>query len=234
MPDPRLVRSMFGRIAGRYDLLNRLLSAGIDRSWRARTVGAAGDLRGRVVVDACCGTGDLSLEFARAGADVIGIDFTPEMLFLALPKARSRRLRVAFVHGDALRLPLRSGSADVVSVAFGVRNLADPDAGLRELTRVLKPGGRLLILECSPPPAGWLGALYRFYFLRVLPAVGGWISGDPEAYGYLPRTVVAWPPPAEFQRRMETAGLSHCGFERLTHGVASLHWGTRGVGAVMS
>lgn len=227
MPDPREVRSMFSRIAGRYDLLNRLLSAGIDRRWRDRTVRRAGPLQGRLVVDACCGTGDLALEFAAAGARVVGVDFTPEMLRHAGPKASVRSLPGVFVHGDAMRLPVASGSADVCSVAFGVRNLADPDLGLRELARVLKPGGKLFVLEFSPPPPGVLGVLYRFYFLKVLPWIGGFISGDREAYRYLPRTVSAWPEPDAFRRQLEGAGLVDCGYERLTFGIASLHWGTR-------
>lgn len=227
MPDPREVRCMFGRIAGRYDLLNRVLSLGIDRRWRARAVREAGPLAGRLVVDACCGTGDLSLAFARAGAEVVGVDFTPEMLRRAQPKAQRGELRGLFVHGDALRLPLDSGCADVASVAFGVRNLADPDAGLRELARVLKPGGRLLVLEFSPPPRGALGALYRLYFTRLLPWIGGFVSGDREAYRYLPRTVAAWPEAGEFQRRLEALGLVECGYEPLTGGIATLHWGRR-------
>lgn len=227
MPDPREVRSMFGRIAGRYDLLNRLLSAGIDRRWRERTVRRAGALKGKRVVDACCGTGDLSLAFAAEGASVVGVDFTPEMLQHAGPKATERKLAGLFVHGDAMKLPIATGCADFCSVAFGVRNLADPDLGLRELARVLKPGGRLFVLEFSPPPPGLLGTLYRFYFLRVLPWIGGFISGDREAYRYLPRTVSAWPEPEAFRRQLEAAGLRDCGYERLTFGIASLHWGTR-------
>lgn len=218
---------MFGRIAGRYDLLNRVLSAGIDRRWRDRTVRKAGPLAGKRVVDACCGTGDLALEFAAAGATVVGVDFTPEMLRHAGPKAAQRSLGGLFVHGDAMRLPIASASADFCSVAFGVRNLSDPELGLRELSRVLKPGGRLFVLEFSPPPPGVLGALYRFYFLRILPWIGGLISGDREAYRYLPRTVSAWPEPEAFRRQLEAAGLRDCGFERLTFGIASLHWGTR-------
>jgi demethylmenaquinone methyltransferase/2-methoxy-6-polyprenyl-1,4-benzoquinol methylase len=227
MPDPREVRSMFGRIAGRYDLLNRVLSLGIDRSWRARTVRRAGPVTGRTVIDACCGTGDLALEFSRAGARVVGVDFTPEMLRLARPKAVEERSSAAFLHGDAMRLPVKSAAADVCSVAFGVRNLADLDSGLAELARVLKPGAHLYVLEFSPPPRGPLGWFCRLYFGHVLPRLGAWISGDAEAYRYLPRTIGAWWEPRELQRRMELAGLTDCGFESLTFGIASLHWGRR-------
>lgn len=230
MPDPREVRSMFSRIAGRYDLLNRVLSAGIDRRWRKLAVRRSGVGSGSIVVDACCGTGDLSLEFAAAGAHVLGVDFTHEMVSLAPPKATRERTPAAFAHADALRLPVKSACADVLSVAFGVRNLADAHAGLREFARVVRPGGMVLVLEFSPPPRGLFGRLYSFYFQHMLPRIGGWISGDAEAYRYLPRTVSAWPEPAEFQRWMERAGLQDCGHERLSFGIASLHWGHRPAG----
>jgi demethylmenaquinone methyltransferase/2-methoxy-6-polyprenyl-1,4-benzoquinol methylase len=226
VPDPVQVRSMFARIAGRYDLLNRLLSLGTDRRWRALVVESSGPLEGRLVVDACCGTGDLALDYARAGARVVGVDFTLEMLRRAGPKvARARSVRALLVGGDAQRLPLKSRCADLASVAFGIRNLADPEAGLAEMARVLKPGGRVLVLEFAPPPRGAFGALYGLYFRRVLPRIGRWISGDPDAYSYLPRTVLAWPEPAEFQRRMEAAGLVECGWRTLSRGIACLHWG---------
>ena len=216
---------MFARISGRYDLLNHLLSLGIDRGWRRAAVRAAGPLEGGCVVDVCCGTGDLALAFARARARVLGVDFTPEMLRHAGPK-RLDGERVVFANGDALRLPVRDASADVVSVAFGVRNLADPVAGLREMARVVRPGGRVLVLECSPPPKGPVGACYNFYFTRVLPWIGGLISGDREAYRYLPRTVVAWPPAEQVRERMNSVGLVDCDYRALTGGVAYLHWGS--------
>jgi len=216
---------MFARISGRYDLLNRVLSLGIDQAWRRWTVAAAGELAGRVVVDACCGTGDLSEAFARRGARVIGVDFTPQMLEHAGAKLTSVHAPTLFVHGDALRLPLRSGCADVCSVAFGVRNLADARAGLAELARVTKAGGRVLVLEFTTPPGAILGRGYRFYFTRVLPTVGRWVSRDADAYTYLPRSVLAWPDPEQFQRTMEEVGLVECGFRRFSRGIACLHWG---------
>jgi len=216
---------MFARIAGRYDLLNRLLSFGVDRRWRRRAVLCAGPLRGRIVVDACCGTGDLALDFAREGARVLGVDFTPEMLRRAGPKLAAQGTAGLFAHGDALKLPVRSGAADLASVAFGVRNLSDAGAGLRELARVVKPGGRVLVLEFSPPPRGAFGALYRLYSERVLPRLGAWISGDSEAYRYLPRTVAAWPGPREFLGAMQAAGLTDCGWRALSGGIACVHWG---------
>lgn len=214
---------MFARIAGRYDLLNRGLSLGVDRGWRARAVRRCGPVRGRIVVDTCTGTGDLAIAFARAGARVVGVDFTPQMLALAPGKRGASS--VLFVQADALALPFAGGAADVCCVAFGIRNLADRRAGLGEMARVVRPGGTVLVLECSPPPRSALGALYRVYFTRVLPWIGGRVSGDAEAYAYLPRTVLEWPEARAYQREMEEAGLVGCGFERLTAGAACLHWG---------
>ena len=214
---------MFGRIAGRYDLLNRTLSAGIDQRWRRRVLRIAGDVAGKRVVDACCGTGDLSLTFAEAGARVVGVDFTPQMLRHADRKDAAGR--VLFAEGDAMRLPLADDAADVASVAFGIRNVADRIAGLRELTRIVKPGGRVLVLEFSMPPGRFLGGAYRMYFTRLLPVIGGAVSGDKGAYEYLPDTVLAWPSPAELQAEMESVGLVDCGFELLTRGIACLSYG---------
>ena len=226
MPEPLQVRTMFSRIAGIYDLLNRVLSLGIDQRWRRRTVKSAGAVDGAMVVDACCGTGDLSIAFARSGARVVGVDFTHEMVARAPRKLRDASDKVSFIHGDALCLPVRDGAADVASVAFGIRNVADPDEGLRELRRVLRVGGRVLVLEFSTPPGKILGGLYRFYFTKLLPFVGGLLSRDAEAYEYLPRTVLAWPKPADFQASMEAAGFHDCGYQLLSGGIACLHYGS--------
>ena len=223
MPNPTQVRSMFARIAGSYDLLNRVLSAGVDRRWRRATVTLAGDVRGLRVVDACSGTGDLALAFRDAGARVVGVDFTREMLVHAVRK--DARRTVVFSHGDALRLPVADGSAHVASVAFGLRNVEDRVRGLEELARVVRPGGKALVLEFTTPPGRVLGTLYRFYFTRLLPLVGRVVSGDDGAYTYLPRTVLSWPSPAELQADMERVGLVDCGHRLLTRGIACLHWG---------
>jgi len=221
MPDPRAVRAMFARIARRYDLLNRLLSMGVDRRWRSALVEELGPGRAGLVVDSCCGTGDLSAALERSGARVLGVDFTLPMLV----RAREKRGRTLFVGGDALRLPVRDGAADATTIAFGLRNLADRAQGLRELARIVRPGGRVLVLEFSLPPARWLRALYRLYFTRILPRIGGWISGEPAAYRYLPDTVLVWPDPDELRAEMEAVGLEQCGYRRLTGGIACLSWG---------
>jgi demethylmenaquinone methyltransferase/2-methoxy-6-polyprenyl-1,4-benzoquinol methylase len=177
------------------------------------------------VLDVCCGTGDLSRDFARAGARVAGVDFTPQMLAFAAPKLARAAQPWLFLQGDALRLPVRDASVAVASVAFGLRNLADPDQGLRELARVVQPGGRVLVLEFTTPRGRLLGGLYRWYFTRVLPRIGGWVSGDPDAYRYLPATVLAWERPEGLAERMRRAGLEQCRFDTLSGGIACLHSG---------
>jgi demethylmenaquinone methyltransferase / 2-methoxy-6-polyprenyl-1,4-benzoquinol methylase len=220
------VRAMFGRIAKRYDLLNRTLSLGIDQRWRRAMLERAGDVRGKWVVDACCGTGDVALAFAGAGARVVGVDFTPEMLVRAEAKG-GRRSGLRFAQGDALRLPVRDGVADVCTVAFGIRNVSDRRACLREMTRVVRPGGLVLVLEFTMPPGRVLGPVYRAYFRRCLPFVGRMVSKDADAYSYLPRTVLAWPTPAALEDEMREEGLAECGHRLLSRGIACLHWGVR-------
>lgn len=220
---------MFARISARYDLVNRLLSLGIDRRWRAAMLRAAGEVKGRVAVDFCCGTGDVSLLLARHGASVVGVDFTPEML----DRAERRRVRgpadhsarVVFAVGDAVRAPLRSGSADLATIAFGIRNIDDRAAALRDFARVLKPGGLLVVLEFGRPSSRTLASAYDLYFHKVLPRIGALVSGDGEAYSYLPRSVSTWPGPAAFQQEIESAGFNGCGHRALSGGIAFLHWG---------
>lgn len=211
---------MFGRIAPRYDLLNHLLSGGIDRTWRARLVARAGDLRGAQAVDVCAGTGDLAFALAAAGARVVAVDFTPQMLALAERKRRERS--ICFVRADALALPLANGSMDCATIAFGLRNLADRRAGLQELARVVRPGGAVLVLEFSQPRQPVLAPLYRFYLRRVLPRIGAVVSGDGAAYRYLQATVLAWPSPDALRGEMEEVGLVGCGYELLSAGIACL------------
>lgn len=223
MPDPVEVRSMFARIAGRYDLLNRTLSLGIDQRWRKTVVERAGELEGRTVLDVCCGTGDLALAFAARGARVVAADFTHEMLVRATPKRGADAC--LFVRGDAMRLPVPDDVFDMASVAFGIRNVADRLGCLEELSRVVRPGGRVFVLEFSPPQRGPVAAVYRTYFTRLLPRIGAAISGDGAAYRYLPRTVLEWPDPDAFEDELRSVGLVDCAHETWTLGIASLHHG---------
>ena len=224
------VQRMFSAIAPRYDLLNHLLSLNVDRRWRRRAVDGLGWERAPegLYLDNCAGTLDLAVELAgRAGfaGRVIGSDFTLAMLQHGTPKLRD--LPVDPCCADALALPFGDGSFDGVTVGFGVRNLADLDRGLREMGRVLKPGGRLIILEFTTP--GWqpFRALYLFYFRKLLPQVGRLVSKHGSAYGYLPESVLRFPEPPELAARMEREGFEAVGWKALTGGIAALHWGTR-------
>ena len=231
----RWVRGMFGRVARRYDFLNHLLSFNLDRTWRARTVRelrAALERPGARVLDLCCGTGDLLLAMTGPLADArgsvpgaIGIDFCHPMLVAARGKVERRRVNAALVEADALALPLADRSVDVVATAFGFRNLANYEKGLREIERVLKPGGTAAILEFSQPPSPLFASLYRFYSRRVLPAVGGAVSGERGAYEYLPESVRKFPGAGQLAEMMRQAGFVEVGFERLTGGVVALHVG---------
>lgn len=228
----RWVRAMFSRIAPRYDFLNHLLSFNLDRYWRARTVRAVRAILGRpgaLVADICCGSGDLTVALAAASprARILGSDFARPMLVQARRKLLRRGLAAWLVEADALRLPLEDGSVDLVTVAFGLRNLASYEGGLEEMHRVLKPGGVAAILEFSQPPNPAFARLYRLYARRVLPAVGGWLSGSREAYAYLPESVDRFPDAGELARLMRAAGFRAVGFERMSGGIVSLHTGER-------
>ncbi len=225
----RQVRTLFSEIAPRYDLLNHVLSLNIDRRWRRVAVDRLGELGGGAdvrVLDACAGTFDLSLELAgRKGfrGRVIASDFAHPMLVAGLGKLGGAP--VAPVCGDTLRLPFPDASFDGAMVAFGVRNLADVDAGFREFHRILRPGGRLVILEFTTPPNPVLRPLYLFYFHRILPVIGRIVSGHPWAYTYLPESVREFPGPDELADRLREAGFDEAPWSYLTGGIAAIHVG---------
>ncbi len=220
------VRGMFGRVARRYDLANHLLSANIDRSWRARTAERVRHIVERPdvrVVDICCGTGDLVLALERHGGPILGSDFCHPMLTAARGKIEARRARALLFESDALRLPVADAMLDLITVAFGFRNLANYEAGLREMRRVLRPGGTAAILEFSQPPNRLFGAMYQFYSRRVLPWIGGALSGSRDAYNYLPESVRKFPSPEELADQMRAAGFQNVRYELMTGGIVALH-----------
>jgi demethylmenaquinone methyltransferase/2-methoxy-6-polyprenyl-1,4-benzoquinol methylase len=229
----RKVREMFTRIAPRYDLLNHLLSAQMDRLWRARTARELSPILERadaVVLDLCCGTGDLAFSLQRnAKARVVGADFSHTMLLRARQKAlaANESAPTPFLEADALRLPFADGVFNLVTSAFGFRNLANYEDGLREIFRVLKPGGTIAILEFTEPAPGILGDAYRFYCQTVLPRIGGWISGDPDAYAYLPKSVARFFRPEEFASLLKKIGYGQVRYRLMTLGSVALHLGLR-------
>ncbi len=228
----RRVRAMFAGIATRYDLLNHLLSGNTDQRWRqivaARLRPALG--AGTRTLDVACGTGDLALTLAKAGeTQVIGLDFCRPMLELAARKAHGQARTLPFIEGDALHLPFAAASFDVVTIAFGLRNLADVAAGLRELGRVLKPGGTLAVLEFSRPVVPGFRALFGFYFRRVLPRIGGLVSGSRGAYEYLPDSVSRFPDQVRLAALMREVGFAQVAYQNLTGGIAALHTGVHPV-----
>ena len=232
---------MFDAIAPRYDLLNHLLSAGIDRRWRAAAIKSLELGGGETLVDVCCGTADVALEARtpprmRSGgpsgappfaARVVGVDFSSAMLALGRKKicAAGEAHRIALIRGDAMRLPIASRSADAVTMAFGIRNVERPEAACAELVRVLRPGGRLAILEFGVPRVPGIKPLYLWYFTHVLPRVGRAISGHGGAYSYLPASVGTFAPPSEFAGTLRAAGFADVRADPLTFGIVYLYTG---------
>ncbi|HZT31737.1 MAG TPA: bifunctional demethylmenaquinone methyltransferase/2-methoxy-6-polyprenyl-1,4-benzoquinol methylase UbiE [Bryobacteraceae bacterium] len=219
----RWVRDMFGRVAHRYDLANHLLSLNVDRYWRAHTVRRLRPVLERPdarVLDLCCGTGDLLLALGASRA--MGTDFCHPML----TAARAKGARFLF-EADVLALPLADASLDLVTVAFGFRNLANYERGLREMHRVLRPSGVAAILEFSRPPNPAFNALYNFYSRRILPLIGGALSGSRDAYTYLPESVRKFPSGEHLAQMMRECGFERVEFERLTMGIVALHLGRR-------
>jgi demethylmenaquinone methyltransferase / 2-methoxy-6-polyprenyl-1,4-benzoquinol methylase len=224
------VRTMFDRIAGVYDLMNTAMTAGMHHRWRRRAVDRARLRPGDHALDVCCGTGDLTLELARRvgpGGEVIGCDFSEPMLELARRKAAARAGGpVRFEWADALELPYPDRAFDAVTVGFGVRNLSDLERGLGELIRVLKPGGRLVILEITRPRRLPLSAFYSVWFDRAVPILGT-IAGDRDAYAYLPESVKRFPSPAALAEQMAAAGFERIGYLVLAGGIIAIHSGAR-------
>lgn len=221
------IQGMFGRIAHRYDLLNRVLSLGRDVGWRRTVARRVAEAAPESVLDVCTGTGDLAV---AVGGGVIGADFCLPMLAIARRKTLGSESRLPLFAADALQLPIADASIDVVTVAFGVRNFADLGVGLGELVRVLRPGGVLLVLEFSQP-GGILAPLLGWWVRNVPPRVGRLLSGDSEAYSYLPASVSTFPEGAAMCQKLEAAGLTAVRSQPLTAGVATLYEGARPEGS---
>lgn len=227
----RAVRAMFAAITPRYDFLNHFLSFGSDILWRratARELRAVLARQGSVALDACCGTGDLALALRRVSAGtVLGADFCLPMLDRARAKSPRKKPVAHFLAADTLALPFADRSLDLIAVAFGFRNLANYQAGLEEMRRVLKPGGTIAILEFSRVRSPLLAPLFRFYFRNILPRLGGWISGNPDAYRYLPESVAKFPDQEALAAAMREAGFATVRYRNFSGGVAALHVGER-------
>jgi len=222
------VRSMFDRIAGRYDLLNSVMSAGLHHRWRARAVDIAGVASGDSALDVCCGTGDLALELKRTVGEqgrVVGLDFSEPMLELARSKSSRLGLDVEFVQGNALELPFADDAFDAATVGFGVRNLVDLRSGIAELARVVRPGARVVILEITTPTDPPLSWFYRLWFDAAVPLLGA-VAGDRDAYTYLPESVRRFPPPLELAELMHQVGLRSIRYLLLAGGIVAIHSGT--------
>ncbi len=220
---PRDVARMFDAVASRYDVTNDVLSLGQDRLWRRATVEACGAGPGQCVLDIAAGTGTSSEPFADSGADVVPADFSLGMLRVG----HHRRSDLGFTAADAMRLPFADASFDVVTMSFGLRNVADPDTALREFLRVTKPGGRLVVCEFSRPTNAALRTVYSRYLMRSLPAVARRVSSDPESYVYLAESIQEWPAQRELAEQIAAAGWERVQWRNLSGGIVALHRATR-------
>lgn len=220
---------MFEAIAPRYDLLNRLLSFGIDRRWREEAVMAALQNDPDRILDVATGTADLAIALKQAapGAEVVGVDFAEPMLKLGRRKAAALDLDLNLLQGNAQDLAFEDSSFDALTVAYGLRNFADRERGLQEFYRVLKPGGRLVILEFPPPPKGLFGVVFRIYFLKLTPYLAGVVSGRRDAYTYLGKSVLEFPSPETLAGMMRGVGFTEVSFRLQTFGVSALHLGVK-------
>ncbi len=230
MPDPTAVNSMFARIAGRYDLANRLLSGGVDCWWRRRLTRAVARANPTAVLDLATGSGDVAFALARRLPEqtaITGMDFCQPMLDQAVIKQtrmEGAAAKIRFIPGDGLNLPCADASFDAVTISFGLRNMADRHRALGEMRRVLRPGGRVYVLEFSQPYA-WFAPLYYFYTRRILPSIAGWLTGDRDAYAYLNSSIAAYPGHAEMSEEFTRAGFREVRTSRMTLGIVALHTG---------
>lgn len=228
MPDPVAVKSMFTRIAQRYDVANRVLSGGVDRSWRKRLVSVVARLHPSDVLDVATGSGDVAFALSDRLGDsvrIVGMDFCEPMLIEAAKKqasAGARYAKIVFRPGDGLALPIEDETFDVVTISFGLRNMADRDRSLSEMRRVLRPGGSLLVLEFSQPQR-WLRPIYFVYLRRILPRLAGAVTGDRPAYDYLNATIEQFPDHRSLSAEIQQAGFRSVTVSRLTFGIVALH-----------
>jgi demethylmenaquinone methyltransferase/2-methoxy-6-polyprenyl-1,4-benzoquinol methylase len=227
----RAVREMFAGIAGKYDFLNHFLSVNIDKRWRRKVSAGLKDVLENpeaVVLDVACGTGDLSLELKTAGrAKVIGTDFCRPMLEIAKEKTAKENVSIPYIEGDGMNLAFADETFDAVTIAFGLRNFSNWLDGLKELRRVLKPGGRLAVLEFSAPVVPGFRQIFQFYFSYVLPRIGGAVSGSRGAYEYLPDSVSRFPDQKNLAAMMREIGFADVEYKNLTGGIAAIHFGIR-------
>jgi demethylmenaquinone methyltransferase/2-methoxy-6-polyprenyl-1,4-benzoquinol methylase len=225
------VREMFSGIAGKYDFLNHFLSLNIDKRWRRRVSGLLADIlasEDALVLDVACGTGDLAIELSEKGnASVIGTDFCRPMLTIAHSKSQKLKKNLPYVEADGLCLSFPDNKFDAVTIAFGLRNFSNWENGLRELRRILKPNGKLAVLEFSSPRIPGFRQLFSFYFSSVLPRIGGAVSGSRGAYEYLPDSVSKFPDQKELAEMMRQIGFSDVEYSNLTGGIAAIHSGTK-------
>ena len=233
-PDGRVVREMFSQVAHRYDFLNHFLSLSIDQRWRRAAVAKVSELtqpsEHAVCLDLCSGTGDLSIELQRRlRVSVVASDFCHPMLVRAVEKIGALGLgsRISTIEADSMQTPFRDDRFDAVTIAFGLRNLEDPKRGLGEMLRVLKKNGALVVLEFSRPVVPVFRQGFQFYFHRILPVLGAWISGQRTAYRYLPESVGRFPAQRELAAMMESVGFRSVSYRNLSGGIAALHWGRK-------
>jgi demethylmenaquinone methyltransferase/2-methoxy-6-polyprenyl-1,4-benzoquinol methylase len=229
--NPKTVKSMFASVAQNYDRANSVLSMGIHHLWRSKLVKLVGASNGHKVLDCATGTGDLAIAFKKAvgpTGEVIGTDFCEEMLSFAPAKAKAQNLDVKFQLADVMNLPFANEAFDVSSISFGIRNVADPVKGISEMARVVKSGGKVVVLEFGQVDIPVLGPLYNWYSQKLLPKIGGWVTGQPQAYEYLQKSSAAFPCREEFCHMMKSTGaFSKVGFYSLSFGIAYIYLGIK-------